>query len=122
MVQDLSSRGPHASQQVMTEGSHAGPQPTNHSPRAIQQLVVNSSRAEQLPTLASSRGQNLRAYEIDYTSRAVDRSSTESDQWVKTEVKENMPLNGTTENAVIGIFHLFLLKVYFMRQSATEFC
>ena len=113
MAQD---RSPHdlqvSQQQAMMETSHAGYQPTNHSPHAVQQPAIHGSRAEQQPALQSSRGQRVRAYyEID-TSRVVDKSpSSENDQWARGEVKENMPLGGATDNAVIGIFLFF--KIFF---------
>jgi hypothetical protein len=109
MAQD---RSPHdlqvSQQQAMMETSHAGYQPTNHSPHAVQQPAIHGSRAEQQPALQSLRGQRVRAYyEID-TSRVVDKSpSSENDQWARGEVKENMPLGGATDNAVIGIFLFF---------------
>jgi hypothetical protein len=105
MAQDPSSRALHASQQAIIESSHASHQLTNHSPHAVQQPVIHNSRAEQQPTIHTSRGQRVRAYyETDnYTSRD-DRSSTssESDQWAKGEVKENMPL--ARDNVVIGTY------------------
>jgi hypothetical protein len=118
MVQDLSSRGPHSNQQAIPESSYPVSQPSNHSPQAVQQLVIHGSRADQLPSHVSSRGQKVRAYyETDYTSRVVDRSSTsppsQGDQWVKTEVKENMPVNGTTENVLIGNFHFAFTQIFF---------
>ena len=105
MAQDPSSRALHASQQAIIESSHASHQLTNHSPHAVQQPVIHNARAEQQPTIYTSRGQRVRAYyETDnYTSRD-DRSSTssESDQWAKGEVKENMPL--ARDNVVIGTY------------------
>ena len=81
-------------QSLTTEIPRVGQAPTNLSPQAVQQA-----------TLHSSRGQRVKAYyEIDnYRSSDIDRSSTssESGQWEKGEVKENMPLD-TEDHLVLG--------------------
>ena len=111
LVANLSPSGLHASQQAMTESSPVGHLPTNNSPHEVQQ-----------PNIQSSRGQRVRAYyETDnYTSRDTDRllTLTQSDQWGKGEVKENMPLNSEVgDNLIIGKYFLLFWNCNYMMQN-----
>ena len=94
LMQVSFSRGLRMDQQANTE-----------NPPVTQPPVTQSSRAEHQPIVHSSHGQKVRAYNEteSYTTRPIDRSSTssETEQW-KREVKENMPLGGEIDKAMIG--------------------
>lgn len=87
---------------------------------STETLQLGLPGVEQQSIVDISRGQRVSAhYKIDNNSPIPDASSTslDGDQWAKGEVKENMPLGGTRNNAANGRFPQSLNVVSFISSS-----